>query len=169
MDRCEECGFAYDEDALRPLDALLAEMAGPYRDALAAEPERLRRRPDAGTWSPLEYACHVRDVLLAQRERILTTLVEDHPSFPPMYREQRAALARYNDQDPVRVADEIDIASGLLARQLAALDDEQLARECLYLFPVTAMRSVRWVGIHTLHECRHHRLDIERGLADPGG
>jgi hypothetical protein len=164
VDRCDECGFAYDEKTLRPLDALIAGVSGPYRSALAADETRLRRRPAPDVWSPLEYACHIRDVLLSQRERILTTLVEDRPSFPPMYRDRRVDLARYNEQDPSRVADEIEIASGLLSRQLGALDDEQLARECLYLFPSPAMRSVRWVGIHTLHECRHHLGDIERGL-----
>jgi hypothetical protein len=164
VERCDECDFVYDEGKLRPLDAMLAVVGGVYREALAADPSALRRRRDETTWSPLEYACHVRDVLLAQRERVLTALVEDQPAFAPMYRDERVSLARYNDEDPSQVASEIDMASGLLARQFAVLDDGQLARECVYRYPTAATRSVRWVGVHTLHECRHHVLDIERGL-----
>ena len=44
--------------------------------------------------------CHVRDVFLVQRDRLYTALVEDTPTFTPMYRDQRVTLARYNAQDP---------------------------------------------------------------------
>ena len=120
-------------------------------------------------WSPLEYACHVRDVLArANAERVLTTMVEDNPTFAPIYRERRAVLARYNDQEPAEVASELDVAAGLFARQFALLDDDQLDRRCLYLFPTPALRTVRWVGLHTLHECRHHLADICRTLDAAG-
>jgi hypothetical protein len=43
----------------------------------------LRTRPEEGVWSALEYACHVRDVFLVQRDRLYTALVEDTPTFTP--------------------------------------------------------------------------------------
>jgi hypothetical protein len=167
MDHCEECGFVYDEESRQPLDGPLRSTAGAGVALLRSRPpDELRRRPQPGVWSPLEYGCHLRDVLLAQRERVFTTLVEENPTFSPMYRDQRARFARYNEQDPTTVADELDVAVGLFARQVALLDDDQLARRCLYLFPTPALRTLRWVGLHTLHECQHHLLDIRRALPD---
>jgi S-DNA-T family DNA segregation ATPase FtsK/SpoIIIE len=103
-------------------------------------------------------------VLLVQRDRIYVALVEDTPSFPPMYREERVGLARYNEQDPATVADEVDVASGLIAGAFSVLDDEQLARACRYVYPVPAVRSLRWLGLHTLHESQHHAQDARRSL-----
>jgi len=59
----------------------------------------------------LEYACHVRDVLLAVRERVLTTLVVDDPEVPPLYREERVTLAGYAAEDLAEAVGEIDVAA----------------------------------------------------------
>ena len=52
------------------------------------------RRPSPEQRSPIEYACHVRDVALMQRNRVYVALVEDEPSFKPMYRDERVAFDR---------------------------------------------------------------------------
>ncbi|WP_406044517.1 hypothetical protein OG799_08560 [Micromonospora sp. NBC_00898] len=38
-------------------------------------------------WSPLEYTCHVRDVLRVQGERLALALVTEEPEFTPMGRD----------------------------------------------------------------------------------
>ena len=38
-------------------------------------------RPAPQTWSPLEYACHVRDVLSLFTERVQLMLDQDAPTF----------------------------------------------------------------------------------------
>ena len=164
MDKCDECGFVYDEEAREPLDARFRAVAPRYRAILEEDVTALRRRPAPEVWSALEYACHVRDVLLVQRDRIYVALVEDTPSFPPMYREERVTFARYNEQDPAQVAEQIGMASELMAGAFSVLDDEQLARGCRYVYPVPAVRSLRWLGLHTLHECEHHARDARRSL-----
>jgi S-DNA-T family DNA segregation ATPase FtsK/SpoIIIE len=88
----------------------------------------LRTRPAEGVWSALEYACHVRDVFLVQRDRLYTALVEDTPTFTPMYRDQRVTLARYNAQDPEEVAEQLATAARLIAQAFAVLDSAQLMR-----------------------------------------
>src|SRR4026208_608781 len=100
MDHCDGCGFAYELD--RAEWAGVASPAGAGggcgagwggwagRRERAAVELRTRRRPDQ--WSPLEYGCHVRDVLLVQRERVLMARVVDTPSFDPMNRDQRVEL-----------------------------------------------------------------------------
>ena len=60
----------------------------------------LRRRVNPETWSPLEYMCHVRDVFLIQRDRAVLALIEDRPSYPRMYREERVDVVRYGEESP---------------------------------------------------------------------
>lgn len=116
-------------------------------------------------WSPVEYGCHVRDVLLAQRERLFLTLVEDRPSFAPIDRDQRATLARYAEEDPRLLAREVEMAAQLISRALAGLDPAAWHRRCICNYPEPAERTVAWLARHTLHEGEHHLADIERMLA----
>ena len=128
-------------------------------------PAILRTRPAEGVWSALEYACHVRDVFLVQRDRLYTTLVEDKPVVAPMYREQRVTLARYNAQDPTEVAAQLATAARLIAQAFDALDSVQLQRLCIYNFPAPAERPLLWVGQHAVHEGEHHLRDVAGVIA----
>lgn len=119
-------------------------------------------RPEGHVWSAVEYGCHVRDVLLAQRERLLLALVEDGPTFVPIYRDERADLARYGDETPAQVAREIAFASALLAWVLDGLGDDAWTRTFVYNTPEPSVRTVLWLALHTLHEGEHHLGDIER-------
>ena len=99
-------------------------------------------------WSALEYACHVRDVLLVQRERLYLALVEDTPSVAPMYRDERAT-PRYNLQDPKTVAEQITVAANLAGQAFADLDEVQWLRRLIYNFPAPQERTVIWLAQHT--------------------
>lgn len=168
---CAECGFSYEAVPADGVAPALRALAGRFAAALTpvtAEPHdwaAVARRPDPATWSALEYTAHVRDVLLVQRERVIRALVEDRPSFPPMWREERVTLAGYGDEPLADVLAGLDLAAGLLARVFDRLDAEQLARPCVYNFPEPAERDVLWVGRHTLHEGEHHLHDVARVLA----
>ncbi len=169
MDRCDECGYVYEDNGPLRLAERLASLGPRYGERLrvpasAGNGDLLRERPGPQVWSALEYACHVRDVLLAQRERLFLALVEDRPSFVPIYREQRVILARYAAQDPGRVADQLDLAATLVADAFSHVDDAGWLRECTYNFPAPATRSVAWLGAHTLHEGEHHLTDVDRVL-----
>lgn len=170
MDQCDECGFTYEDrgarqlaDDLRGLGPRFAER---LKDATGSEGDALvRRRPKPQVWSVLEYACHIRDVLLAQRERLFLALVEDCPSFAPIYRKQRVTLARYQTQECSAVADQIEVAATLVSDAFGGVDHAGWQRDCIYNFPVPARRSVAWLRAHPLHEGEHHLADVDRVLA----
>jgi len=120
------------------------------------------RRPSPEVWSAVEYGCHVRDVLLAQRERLFQALVEERPAFVPIYRDQRVVLARYGDEKPEQVAGELTFAATLAAWAFDGLEVSAWSRTCIYNFPEPSERTLLWLAQHTLHEGEHHLIDIGR-------
>jgi DNA segregation ATPase FtsK/SpoIIIE, S-DNA-T family len=167
MDYCAQCDFRYEGLDVEDIPDTLGCLGTAYRSRLAtgfqdAYAERLlRRRPAPDVWSALEYCCHVRDVLLAQRERLYLALVEDTPRFPSIYRDQRVLLARYSADRLEDVAGEVEMAAGLLARAFARLDDGQWQRRCIYTYPAPMHRTIAWLVRHTVHEGRHHLHDVD--------
>lgn len=123
---------------------------------------RSRARPDV--WSPLEYACHLRDVLLVQRERVLAARRTSGHDCASMGREERAEHDGYSEQDPAEVARQLADAAALFSNVLARLSADDWDRTVLYHYPETRERSLRWVAVHTVHELQHHLLDIRRQL-----
>lgn len=165
MTHCAECGFDYDSVPADAIGAALRSNARSLADELSAG--ELRVRPEPDVWSPLEYACHVRDVLQVQLGRVARGLSVETPSFSPMQRDERPARLRYNQQDPTVVREQILDAAEALADVFDGLSQEQLARTVTYNWPTEMVRPLRWVGRHTVHELIHHRLDIERGVTGP--
>jgi len=128
----------------------------------------VRRRREPSTWSVLEYGCHLRDVLLVQRERVLDARRNESPSFRPMGRDERVDHDGYAGQDPVAVARQLTDAAALFANVLDRLGPDW-DRTIVYNYPVRADRSLRWVAVHTVHECQHHLQDMGRQLGGPAG
>ena len=122
----------------------------------------VRAHPLEDTWSALEYACHVRDVLQIQRERLRRALVEDGYSPVPMGRDERVVEYRYNEQDPIAVADELAAAAEALASDIEAFAPADFERTMIYNYPERVERPLTWVVQHTVHEGEHHLLDIGR-------
>jgi len=162
---CEECGFEYDlAKALEAASSIvtgIAEFAAVLSDSRADV--RTRRAPTQ--WSPLEYGCHLRDVLLVQRERVLTARRRDRPSFESMGRDERVDHDGYAEQEPDDVACQLTIAAQLFANVLGRLSPDDWDRNVIYNYPREAERSLRWIAVHTHHEVSHHLLDARRQLA----
>ena len=162
MERCEECSFDYDEIARDEIPGALRALGLQYRDMLGdRDDDLLRAHPLPETWSALEYACHVRDVFTVQRERVLLALAEERPAFPSMRREERVTEERYNEQQPTQVGREITVAAESLAAALESLDEDAWSRTGIYNWPTTRVRTVEWIGRHTIHEGKHHMQDID--------
>ena len=99
-----------------------------------------------------------------QRDRLYVALVEDEPSFKPMYREERVAFDRYSAQSPTAVAGQIVMGADLLAHAFDGLSEDQWVRTLHCNLPGPARRDVEWVAHHTVHEMIHHLTDIDRIL-----
>jgi DinB superfamily len=158
--RCAECGFVYDldrDEIVRRIDSDAAAFATRMREL---DDDAARHRPEADVWSPLEYACHARDVLRVQEGRIELIQREDAPFLTPMGRDERVIEDRYIEQDPAVVTRELTDAARALGERLAALGPDGWERTGMYTYPDTQLRTVEWIGNHTVHELQHHHHDI---------
>ncbi len=165
MERCAECGFVYDLSAAGTSGMAVVEGAAALGHLLTRHGPGVRSRRKPTVWSPLEYACHVRDVLLVQRERVLLARRREVPALEPMGREERVDHDGYAQQDPEDVARQLADAAQLLANVLSRLDVSDWDRTVLYTYPAPAERSLRWVAVHTLHEVQHHTADVHQQLS----
>jgi S-DNA-T family DNA segregation ATPase FtsK/SpoIIIE len=163
VEPCAECGYDYGAAPRAELAGAIGERARSYRLVLLdTDDAAIRAHALPGVWSILEYGCHVRDLLTVQRERVERALGEDRPDFASMRREERVLEEGYNTQAPSAVAQELEDAADALAGVLDRLDDTGWERTGIYHWPTTQLRSVEWIGRHTLHECVHHLGDISR-------
>ena len=164
---CPECGFDFDACDPAGTPALIRAYAGRYRVPLERGlfgedlPALLRTRPAAGRWSALEYACHARDSFALYDDRVTTTLKEDRPSFPRMHRDQLAIDRDYNHQDPAVVAAQLAAGTQALAVELEYVPADGWTRVA---YREDLEMSVAWMARNTVHEGRHHLLDIGRAL-----
>ncbi len=164
VDRCDGCGFEYDlGEAMAARSAIVRGVE--ELTTLLSNSDDLRTRRVPGIWSPLEYGCHVRDVLLVQRERVLAALIMDCPSFNPMGRDERVEYDGYAEQEGIDVVRQLGDAALLFAYVLSRFDTEQWERTVMYSYPRPFERPLRWVAVHTVHEVEHHVLDVRLQLA----
>jgi hypothetical protein len=161
--RCDECGFEYDlQEVLGVAPAIISGVDG--LASLLSIGNAVTSRRDPETWSPLEYGCHVRDVLLVQRERFLAAQFIDRPSFNPMGRDERVQLDGYAEQLAENVLRQLSDSALLFANVLRRLTPPGWERRVMYNYPQPTERSLRWVAVHTLHEVRHHLVDVHHQL-----
>jgi hypothetical protein len=154
---CPDCG--YDAQSV-PVDEIgpqaLAAVAA-LRGALILE--NARTRPSPAVWSPLEYACHVRDVCLLFRTRLALILDQDDPMFANWDQDETALTERYWEQDPALVSAELDVASRDMVAAIEQVRPDQRPRRARRadgsLF--TAETLCRYF----LHDLVHHVHDVE--------
>lgn len=153
---CAECGFDPGAISDRSLgDALRASTS--RWQAVLSGPE-VRVRPQPGIWSPLEYACHVRDVHRVFLRRVALMLDEDDPRFANWDQDEAAAAGRYWAADPAEVAAELAAAGEESATAYDAVSDDAWSR--------TGLRSdggqftVSSIGHYHLHDVMHHLHDV---------
>lgn len=143
----------------------LRTAAAAIADVLRGDRGALRARAEGTPWSPLEYACHTRDVLFLLRDRIVVAMNEDVPDGKPLHRDARVSMGLYEGDEPAQVAAEVVMAADLFARTWERVPHELRERTMRFAYPTEAVRTLNWVAAQTLHEVEHHLGDMRRLLS----
>lgn len=153
---CPECGFDAAALPLNEAGERLWTAVQQLQQALT-RPDA-RARPDPTTWSPLEYACHVRDTCVVFDDRILLVQTEDHPTFANWDQDATAVERRYAEQQP-------DVVSAQLQTAVVALLDRlQQIPDAAWQRPARRSNGSRFT-LETLvrylvHDPVHHAHDV---------
>lgn len=153
---CPDCGFDARSVAATDIATTTLASTAPWTAVLARSDAARRPAPDV--WSPLEYACHVRDVCRVFDGRVTLMLTEDAPRFANWDQDETAVAERYGEQDPTVVGAELREAAATVAADFAGVRDEQWGR--------TGLRSdgseftVLTLGQYFLHDLAHHLVDV---------
>ena len=155
---CPECGLAAAD--VRPGDVpeLLRQAALDLLEPLR-QPDA-SRRPAPTTWSPLEYACHVRDVYRLYLQRLQLMLAEEDPLFANWDQDATAIADRYGEQDPRLVARELADATDALADRFATLPEHAWARPGRR--SDGASFTITTFAQYLVHDAVHHVWDVRR-------
>ena len=159
---CPDCGYAAGAVTGPQIATWVERLTVPWADLLVAGDARTR--PAATTWSPLEYAAHVRDMCGVFTERVQLMLAQDAPEFADWDQNQAAIDGDYGAEDPARVSEQLTEAARRLAAAYRDVPADGWQR--------TGLRSngsqftVLTLGQYALHDLAHHLLDV--GAEVPG-
>ena len=155
--RCGECGFDATTVSGTELSGHLLASAGAWVERLTVRDDA-RERPHPHTWSPLEYACHVRDVHRIMTGRLHRMLDVDDPELENWDQDATAVQERYGEQDPEVVSTELVEAARGGAELLAGVREDQWQRSGRrtdgHRFTVESL------GRYWLHDVEHHLHDV---------
>ncbi|MGE5288859.1 MAG: DinB family protein [Micromonosporaceae bacterium] len=154
---CPECGLDTRSFSRDAVPGMIRANTAAWQDVLAG-PGDARRRPAPAVWSPLEYGCHVRDVLRLYDHRLDLMLTQDGPRYPNWDQDATAVAGRYGEQDPAVVAAELGEAAEAVAARFEGVSGDQWQR--------TGSRSdgarftVESFARYFVHDPIHHLYDV---------
>jgi hypothetical protein len=154
--RCPDCGFDARAHPVGQLPVLVHDTTMEWADVLL-RPD-VARRPGPAVWSPLEYACHVRDVHRVFAERVTQMLEQDRPAFASWDQDETARAERYGEQDPATVAADLIEAGGAVAGLYATVTEASEHRSGLR--SDGSEFTVETLGQYHLHDVVHHLWDV---------
>jgi hypothetical protein len=152
---CLECGLDTSTFARENIPLMVRGNAASWRIPLAAAAAQ-RPRPDK--WSPLEYGCHVRDVLKLYDYRLRLMLTQHNPLYPNWDQDGTAVADRYDTQDPATVANELATAAEAVASRFEGVSGEQWARPGRR--SDGAAFTVETFARYFVHDPVHHLYDV---------
>lgn len=157
---CPECGFDASSTAPTAVATILRGVAGDWAELLGGDDHgRLRQRPAPDVWSPIEYGCHVRDVLELLAHRFERTLNEDGPVFADWHPNDRAEAGRYSDErDPGRVAAEIAERCDRVVALVEGMTDLGWERRGVRADGLEFTNA--WLSTYLAHDVVHHVHDV---------
>ena len=154
--QCPDCHFDAAAITLDDLPRLIDGVVATFADRLADEDAA--QRPSPEVWSPLEYACHVRDVCGMFAGWLGRMLAEDDPQFANWDQDATAIEQRYWEQDPAAVLAQLRPAAESIGAAFAAVSAEQQQRRGRR--SDGAAFTVDTLGRYFVHDLVHHARDI---------
>lgn len=163
---CDECGMAYAEygpdevaDAIRSVSPRWRDLVTPVEDGA------LRERPDADTWSAIEYGWHLGSGLEWMADAIMA-----------MVEGEQDDIGWFSHEDDVRDADpasrrldevttRLDTATSRLAVVLSQVDPGAWERTADFPW---GERDTLDTARNAVHEGEHHLHDVRRVLGAVG-
>ena len=159
-EQCDGCGFVWDEVTRPKYLDMMKKVCDDICSEIARQSSNWIVRPSQDRWSTREYACHLRDVLLSLRERVILAAVTDKPTGTALYRDDRVHIGLYRTDEMVEVMTEIAAAGALLARTIQSLPEGFESRTMIYSAQTPMEVPIIWVAAQGLHEAVHHFGDI---------
>jgi hypothetical protein len=162
--RCPECGFESSSVKASEIAPMIRTNTQFWLELLSGDPARLRQRPRDDRWSPLEYACHVRDVFRVVDERLNLMLTSKDPLYLNWDQDKTALENNYGQQQPAPLAAELAQAAEALAVEFESVQGEAWQRRGTR--SDGAQFNVETIGQYMLHDVVHHVGDVSGDLAD---
>ena len=160
-ERCADCGFEASRFDVAQTGPAIRDIGQRWQGVLGRPDAVTRPRPDV--WSPLEYGCHVRDVLRIFDVRLGLMIAENGPHFANWDQDATAVEDRYDLQEPAIVAGELLAAANALADHFDAISGDQWSRR--------GFRSdgteftVDSLARYLMHDPVHHLWDVQAAEA----
>lgn len=153
---CPQCGTDVREHTPVTIAPLVAAAVPRWQVVLRRDD--VRQRPSPGTWSPLEYAAHLRDVCAVFAQRLQLMLRKTEPSFSSWDPDVAAARGAYAELDPATVAQQLWQGASELAAAFESLPPGTWQRSGTRgdgaVFTITTLAQ------YFAHEVCHHLHDV---------
>lgn len=161
--RCRQCGF----DWKTPFDearSVISSTPRRYRHLIGGRSDEARTSASGASWSPSAYVWHCADALGSWAERLKALADDPSAPFVGFDQDDLAEVRGYQELSPVAGLWALERRVGDWNEALSPHDPSDELKHPDF-GPWTIEGIVRWLA----HECRHHEMDIQRGLGDPAG
>lgn len=163
-----------DYHHVSPQDMVLSARVFPrrYRSVLThfdadEDPDSvIRRRPEPGVWSALEYTAHVADMVELLAPTIRRIEVEDDPRLNEFDPDERAEEEEYNTEALAEVLGRLETACADLSNTVEFMDPDAWLRTGRYDW---GERQAIDIARNATHELTHHFRDVQRVLTKVRG
>jgi hypothetical protein len=154
--QCPDCGLDAGSVSGRQVGAGVRRNGARWVEVCARVDSRVRPQP--GVWSPLEYACHVRDVCRLMDSRVNLLRSKEDPAFESWDQDAAAIADDYSAQDPAAVSVELLAAAKAAAASFDAVGDGNWQR--IGRRSNGSVFSIQTLGQYFLHDLTHHLHDV---------
>lgn len=163
-ENCTDCGFSWATLTRAEVSRRMGDSVESFVDVIREAGTKVAERPSQERWSILEYAGHLRDVLVSIRERMVLASILEVPVGQPIFRDERIDLGFYAQDAASDVAVELQVVTYLFLKTVATLPDGFEQRRLVYSTRTPLEITIAGAMSNALHECEHHLGDVKENV-----